>query len=355
MTLKERLRGLKIYKGIEEVILFFYKYSLFFSKEIITKISRNNKTVKRFLQIFFSQYIIIKGLLSFILEYTIFRIINKIRIKKDNRKEYKYNFAIVAIVKNEAFYLREWIAYYRVVCDNDIHFYIYDNGSTDNTKKTIEDYIKEGFITYIPYEGIEKQLPAYNDSIKKYKDDVRYMAFVDVDEFIVTKTEENLTNHICKILTNNYAGGLGINWKLFGSSGYKMRQEGIVTETFLRHGNEAHWGNTHIKTICNPRFVKKMISPHYPIYKFGFWSIAPNGTRQNLWWNKNVDWSDMAIHHYFCKSLEEYEIKKSRGFADLKGGKYDEKRYVQYDLNNCYDDFMLRYTKQLKELMKTIK
>ncbi len=43
---------------------------------------------------------------------------------------FKHEFAIAAIVKNEGRYLREWIEFHRLVgCTK---FYIYDNNSTDN-------------------------------------------------------------------------------------------------------------------------------------------------------------------------------------------------------------------------------
>ena len=352
MSLRERLRGLKIYKIIEDIILYFYKYSLVLCKEYIPKISCNNTTIKRIWQCIFFPYILLKGIICVLLEYSIFRIINVNKLSKEKNRLFEYDFAIVAIVKNESNYLREWVAYHRVACEDNVHFFIYDNGSNDNTRATVEDYIEQGYITYIDFGGNEKQLPAYNDAIKRYGNIVRYMAFIDVDEFIVVQSGENLTKHICNILKNNYAAGLGINWIIFGSSGYKERQAGIVTETFLRHGSKSHWGNTHIKTICNPRFTKRMISPHYALYKLGVWNISPNGKRQDLWWNKEVDWSDMSIHHYFCKSEEEYSIKKGRGFADKLGGKYDDKRFIQYDLNDYYDDTMLLYTKKIKNIMR---
>lgn len=351
MSLRERLRGLKKCKFFEEIYFFFYRYSITLCTEKIPKWSGRNRILKRILLIVLFPYIFLKGIICYILEAVVFSHICRNEIKKDNEKEYKYDFAIAVIVKNEASYLREWVAYHRVACEDKVHFFIYDNDSVDNTRTTIKDYIEEGIVTYIPFGGVEKQLPAYNDAIAKNKDTVRYMAIIDADEFIVSQSDENLTDHICEILKTNKAAGIGINWKLFGSSGYKEKQPGLVTETFLKHGEESHWGNTHVKTICNPRFVKKYVSPHYPEYKLGAWSISPNGKRQNLWWNKNVSWSDLAIHHYFCKSLEEYAKKKGRGFADKLGGMYDDKRYIQYDQNQYHDDIMLKYTEKIKKIM----
>lgn len=43
----------------------------------------------------------------------------------------KYTTSICAIVRNEARYILEWIAYHKAVGID--HFYIYDNQSTDET------------------------------------------------------------------------------------------------------------------------------------------------------------------------------------------------------------------------------
>ncbi len=352
MSLIEKLRGLKIYKFVEEIFFFFYRYSLMLCARKIRDWGDKNSHLKRFLYIVFFPYVCIKGIILFVLEQTIFRLIRNSELKKDRKKSFKYDFAVAAIAKDESKYLREWVAYYRVVCNDNVHFYIYDNDSSDGMKDTIADYINDGFVTLIPITGKKMQQIAYNDAIKKFKNEAKYIAFLDVDEFILVRNGENLSEYVSKkIESNRNASGLGINWNIFGSSGLKEKQPGIVTETFLRHGKEEHWGNTHVKTICNPRFVKNFISPHYPEYKLGVWNISPSGERQNLWWNKKVDWSDMAINHYFCKSEEEYIIKRNRGIACKKDGKYDDKRFIQYDLNDNYDDTMLRYTDKIKKIM----
>ena len=352
MSFRERLRGLKIYIILEEIYLFFYSYSLELCVDKIPEWSGNNKLKKKILLVALFPYIFLKGIISFLYEFLFARIRARKIIKEDRKRDFKYNFAIVVIAKNEKDYIREWIAYHRIICGDKIHFYLYDNESTDDMKTKIQDYIDNGWITYNYFEGKHIQLKAYNDAINKYKNEARYLAFIDVDEFLVLKNNSTLTDYIVKkIESNKNAGGIGVNWKLFGSSGFEEKQEGLVTETFLRHGNESHWGNTHIKTICNPRLVKKYISPHYPQYILGVWNIAPNGKRQKLWLNKNVDWSELAIHHYFCKSKEEYEIKRNRGFVHSKKTRYDDKRFIQYDLNDEYDDVMLKYTEQIKKIL----
>ena len=48
----------------------------------------------------------------------------------------KDKLAIVAIAKNESDYIREWVAYHKVIGVERI--YLYDNDSTDGTKEEIQ-------------------------------------------------------------------------------------------------------------------------------------------------------------------------------------------------------------------------
>ena len=139
-------------------------------------------------------------------------------IHQDNIKSFQDEVSVVAIAKDEAAYIREWIAYYKIIGVNRI--YLYDNESSDRLKECISDFIQEGFVVYKYFPGKNRQMDAYNDAIKQYRDSTRYMAFVDCDEFIVPTVEEKLSKVIRKLLMQDVnAVGLGINWALYGSSG----------------------------------------------------------------------------------------------------------------------------------------
>ena len=52
---------------------------------------------------------------------------------------FKYDLAVVAIFKNEAPYLCEWLGYHLLAGVE--HFYLYDNDSSDNCDEIIEPYV----------------------------------------------------------------------------------------------------------------------------------------------------------------------------------------------------------------------
>ncbi|MBR0061311.1 MAG: glycosyltransferase family 92 protein, partial [Selenomonadaceae bacterium] len=67
------------------------------------------------------------------------------------------------------------------------HFYLYDNDSMDNQAEVAAPYVKAGLVDYFPYPGKAMQYAAYNDAVKRFKFQTRYMAFIDGDEFIYPK------------------------------------------------------------------------------------------------------------------------------------------------------------------------
>ena len=96
-----------------------------------------------------------------------------------------YDLAVVAIFKNEAPYLKEWLNYHLLAGVE--HFYLYNNDSSDNYKEVLAPYVEKNLVTLTEWSGKLMMYPAYNDAIDKYRFDCRYMAFIDLDEFVYPK------------------------------------------------------------------------------------------------------------------------------------------------------------------------
>ena len=59
--------------------------------------------------------------------------------RRKNGVKYPYKLSVVAIMKNEGPYLREWIEYHKLVGVEK--FYLYNNGSTDDTVEILSPYV----------------------------------------------------------------------------------------------------------------------------------------------------------------------------------------------------------------------
>ena len=93
-----------------------------------------------------------------------------------------YDLAVLAILKDEGHYLKEWLDYHLAAGVD--HFYLYDNESSDNQAEVAKPYVEAGLVDYFPTPGKVMQYAVYNDAVKKFKFFCRYMAFIDGDEFI---------------------------------------------------------------------------------------------------------------------------------------------------------------------------
>ncbi len=100
---------------------------------------------------------------------------------------FPYNLAITAILKNEGPYLKEWIDYH--LAAGVEHFYLYDNESPDNQAEVARPYVEAGLVDYIPAPGKIMQHIASNETVKQFKFQSRYIAFIDGDEFIFPKVD----------------------------------------------------------------------------------------------------------------------------------------------------------------------
>ena len=118
-----------------------------------------------------------------------------------------HDLAVVAILKNEAPYLKEWLDYYLAAGVD--HFYLYDNDSPDNQREIAEPYVKAGVVDYFSMPGKAMQYIAYSDAVNKFKYQCRYMAFIDGDEFIYPKTNRNIVDCRRNFIAQCKRGGLG--------------------------------------------------------------------------------------------------------------------------------------------------
>ena len=263
------------------------------------------------------------------------------------------NLSIAAIIKNEAPYIEEWIEYYLLVGVEK--FYLFDNESNDDLLEKLQRYIDKGVVEYIYYPGRARQLSAYNKAIKLCKNKTKYLLCVDLDEFVVSTINKN---NIYKIIDSiikpeNGTVGLAMNWAIFGSSGHINKPKGLVLENYLYRAEVGDEVNNCIKTVFNPRFVKGYcLNPHIPVAKSGCYIKTTNDKIITSAENHDMEnrHKYLRVNHYFCKSLEEGEKKRKRGIAT--SGVFEEYKKTEYqknDVNDVYDDGMIKYVQLLKK------
>ncbi len=264
---------------------------------------------------------------------------------KNNKSQPKHYLSICAIAKNEGPYFKEWIEFHKMLGVEK--FYIYDNESNDGTRDILAPYVESGLVEYTFFPGQKMQLAAYEDCLARHRFESRWIAFVDLDEFIVPMNKENIPDYLKKLEKFSV---IEINWVCYGSGGIKKRGQGFVTERFRDHSKLDDPINRHIKSIVNPKRVISFIGAHEAVRLSGKTSDANGQVVNKNFFDRNPTGQDIIrINHYAVKSFEEFLDKRARGRArslSLRGMDY----FTKFDLNDIKDDnTMEKYVKVLKD------
>ena len=271
-----------------------------------------------------------------------------------DRNLFAHDLAIAAILKNEGHYIKEWLDYHLLAGVD--HFYLYDNDSTDNYAEIIAPYVDAGLVTSKHIGGKSAQFAAYDDAVLNHRFDCRYMAFVDLDEFILPRTTTDTISATLDNVLKNFpdASGLAVNWQLYGSSGHEAADYSRgVLERFTRRApvdwivpiphRDIPGGNSQVKTVANPRRIFCFTSAHFPIYFAGNFSVNERGSRVDSYCNAPVTAERLVVNHYNVKSRAEFLGKLGKGRADKSANYFSDEWFDIYDRNDIFDDEILRY------------
>lgn len=260
------------------------------------------------------------------------------RLRKRGWKSKKFNLSVVAIAKNEADYIKEWVSFHKGAGVTKI--ILYDNDSTDGTADKIREEIDSGFVVYRQIHGKAQQFAAYNLALKEFGGMFKLMAFIDCDEFLYSlkgSLAEELPKYFAK---RRRSGGIVVNWCMYGSGGYISNPHiGGVLDTFLYRAEIGKRATDHVKSVVDPdRVIGFSSTPHAPDYIDGCFAYDLNGKRVSGPINVGLkEYGDIRINHYFTKSLEEWKARRAIGYADQIGQRPLQDFY-DHDNNDIFDD-----------------
>ena len=247
---------------------------------------------------------------------------------KRNQIKPQYYLAVCAIAKNEGPYFKEWIEWHHK--QGVEKFYIYDNESTDCTKEVLAPYIESGVVEYTYFPGQKRQLAAYDDCFERHRLETRWLAVIDLDEFIVPMKDKTIPEYLHRM---EKFSAVEINWLVYGSGGAKTQEPGGVMERFRHHSLPEHRLNTHVKSVCDPRRVCTMTGCHEAARISGR-VVDSHGVPLKKVKGDRVPQQDIIrINHYAIKSYEEFLAKRARGRARVTSIR-DMGYFERYDLND---------------------
>jgi hypothetical protein len=231
--------------------------------------------------------------------------------------------ALTCIAKDEDNYIEEWINYNLKLGFDDIFIY-QNNWRCSVERSNVNKIIWDGTYTESDLPHYSIQTNAYNDFIQNYYKEYDWVAFFDIDEFLVLKKHNSIKQFISDYKESD---AIGINWVFFGDNDLSFNGEYSVLKRFTKRSKFA---DSRVKCI-----VKMNRNINYIVHNPA--NCTTTDTHYNKFFgvdnpNKKIDIAQ--INHYYCKTWDEW-VKKKERFMSSKSmdGWYIKHGYENKDLH----------------------
>jgi hypothetical protein len=230
--------------------------------------------------------------------------------------------AVVAIVKGESRHLDEWVAFHRLLGVD--RFYIYDNGGDGAfaaTSSQLHDLVKViPWLTSIA--AVNPQVSAYCHALTNFGARHRWMAFIDVDEFLFPLKARTLPE---ALLDFGELSGIAVPWHMFGTSGHVAAPDDLVIASYTQRapfpppvkGSQL----LQYKSVVDPAAVEAVGDGHwFYAHDGGRAAYTERRVRLHGFNDREPAFASselLRLNHYFTRSEQEFEGKIARG--DLQG------------------------------------
>jgi len=230
-----------------------------------------------------------------------------------------HDLAICAIFKDEAGFLDEWIRFHRGV--GVTQFFLYDNGSRDQFRDVLRPYIEQGLVTLTYWPAQPGQRSAYLDCLRHRWRAARWIAFIDIDEFVFSPHQTDIR----PILeTYRDVPALFVHSIMFGSSGHQVPPTGSLLEAYTQC--EQPGRSRSGKSIVNPRWVRGVSQTHvFPLWRgqtqnTGRMAIPEVPIPADI--DTTAAFATLQINHYWSRSIQDLGEKVLRGDAFYGGARH---------------------------------
>lgn len=278
---------------------------------------------------------------------TAFEKISKIAITPPPPAPGRAGVAVAVIVRNEARHVGEWAEFHARA--GVAHVFVYDNGCTDATLPVLQATLGPERCSVIPWaqvfrdarqgREIHNQVLAYAHAARNFGSRFRWMAFIDVDEFLVPKREASLPAALAHL---EDCRNLSLPWHMFGRSGHAMPPQGGVLRNYLRRAADP------MSDVRGIRAFKCVVDPcHLTALRVHAMETDGSGRTCN---DRGEEATERArerrefysadhvqLNHYYTRSEAELAAKIERG-PNLRGKLPEYARKVRRTVTNIERD-----------------
>jgi Glycosyltransferase family 92 len=258
----------------------------------------------------------------------------------------RFDVSVMAILKDEAPNMEEWLCHHMAIGVD--HFFLYDNGSTDELHEVLKPYADHGVVTtiYFPLRGLQRD--ANNHVVRFFGDTTEWIAYVDIDEFLVPERDESISSVMARYPD---AEQVLVSRKEFCYAGHRTPAEGLVTESYREYSeNVPRMGTSEIlaKPIIRPRGVAR-VGVHNAFTVHGRTvNTAGRPTSEEASVIEDPSYANLQMNHYFTKSRAEFEAKRSRATTSTHAFQLPD---VPFDIPGIVDHVIDRWQPRTRALM----
>lgn len=235
---------------------------------------------------------------------------------------------LIAIAKNEAAYLTEWIHHHLYYGFNEITIIL--NECSDNSHELLSQislqnpsiYFRNGDELKVECQkkGIDFQREAYKQELENVRGDakVTHLMFLDIDEFWITTHPSRSIHHYINLLCN--ADSISFTWHLEFPTDNKPFDRAIKSEYKIQK-------NPHVKSLHRISNKLIFIDIHNAIHIDGVYLLSDGqafpeyshnnspkaGIPENLFKSSVLSVDEAFIYHRIFRSQVEYLATLHRG------------------------------------------
>lgn len=274
-------------------------------------------------------------------------------------------------VRNEAPFLLEWIAYYRLLGVTD--FVFFSNDCEDGTDHILDGLAAHGVVQHIRHQaepGKSIQWKAlqtlWTARAAKGHD---WFLFSDIDEFPVIHTGGHRLADAIAAMSDGVEA-IALPWRLFGANGVANFHDVPVTAQFTRSAPPDLFhpiAGRFFKTLFRPASFQK-VGVHRPkrrntatppVWADGSGQILPESfaaaNERLILPGRTVGRAIIEMNHYSLKSAESFLVKTARGLANRQVKSIDLHYWIERNFNSVENTAIHIWSDALQAEMAALK
>ncbi|MEM8980530.1 MAG: glycosyltransferase family 2 protein [Pseudomonadota bacterium] len=272
-------------------------------------------------------------------------------------------YTVVSTMKNEAPYILDWVAHYKVLGFD--HIVVCTNDCTDPTVDILKRLEELGYVTHHPTvvrrAGIHRS--ALRQASRLY-DEVKEAAWVfvcDVDEYLNIHVGDGSARALVEA-SGSDADVIAVPWRCFGAADVDQIADTPVTEQFGL--GELPYDPVHrpltgkfVKSLYTNKEKFQRMGLHGPVafekHEPGITRVLPGGALYTVGGKRTEHaplWDVAQVNHYAVRSLESFLIKRARGRANHSHHTLGVEYWEKFNLNDLPDSTIAQYRDRTRKL-----